>query len=151
MTTPSRAGVCPAIRDPGGDNNHGPFDGELGDYYRAISADVPISRSAARGLRHRHTCAAVIHHGVDVDAFRSGTVTAATHCFSAACVPTKAYTRPQASPVPPGSPFGSLPRCVNRPRAVLRVTGCAVARGRDRIPGRVGSGEKLDLLAHAKC
>jgi glycosyltransferase involved in cell wall biosynthesis len=55
--------------------NHGPFDGELGELYRAISdqvAVVAISRhqaSKSSGTR----IAAVIHHGVDVDAIPFGT------------------------------------------------------------------------------
>jgi glycosyltransferase involved in cell wall biosynthesis len=54
--------------------NHGPFDGELFDYYRTIAADVPII-----AISHHHASttngipvAAVIHHAVDVDAFPVG-------------------------------------------------------------------------------
>jgi glycosyltransferase involved in cell wall biosynthesis len=55
--------------------NHGPFDDELTDIYRALGHRVPIiciSRSQAAtavGL----PIAKVIHHGVDPDAFRVGT------------------------------------------------------------------------------
>jgi glycosyltransferase involved in cell wall biosynthesis len=54
--------------------NHGPFDGELGDLYRAISDDVAViaishdQASRADGIR----VAAIIHHGVDVDDFPEG-------------------------------------------------------------------------------
>ncbi|MGH9101738.1 MAG: glycosyltransferase family 4 protein [Acidimicrobiales bacterium] len=54
--------------------NHGPFESELGDYYRAIGERTPviaISRhqaSTARGV----PVAAVIHHGVDLDRFPPG-------------------------------------------------------------------------------
>jgi glycosyltransferase involved in cell wall biosynthesis len=47
--------------------NHGPFDGELGEYYRAISATVPviaISQHQA-GTARRTPVAGIIHHGVD--------------------------------------------------------------------------------------
>lgn len=55
--------------------NHGPFDSELGDFYRAIAGTVPviaISRHHASTARLT-PIAAVIHHGVDVDMFRPGT------------------------------------------------------------------------------
>jgi len=54
--------------------NHGPFDSELGDYYRAIAGTVPIialSRqhaASARGI----PVAATIHHAIDVDVFPMG-------------------------------------------------------------------------------
>jgi glycosyltransferase involved in cell wall biosynthesis len=54
--------------------NHGPFAGELGDYYRAIAGRVPII-----AISHHHArsagdlrVAAVIHHGLDVDAVPVG-------------------------------------------------------------------------------
>lgn len=53
--------------------NHGPFDGELRDLYRAIGGDVAviaISHAHARGADG--PVAAVIHHGVDVDLFPVG-------------------------------------------------------------------------------
>jgi glycosyltransferase involved in cell wall biosynthesis len=54
--------------------NHGPFDGELGDYYRVIAARVPI---VAISEHHASTAvdtpiAAVIHHGIDVDTMPVG-------------------------------------------------------------------------------
>ncbi|MGI8661933.1 MAG: glycosyltransferase family 4 protein [Acidimicrobiales bacterium] len=54
--------------------NHGPFDSELGDLYRAISDDIAViaisqhQASLADGVR----VAAVIHHGIDVDAVPFG-------------------------------------------------------------------------------
>jgi glycosyltransferase involved in cell wall biosynthesis len=47
--------------------NHGPFDGELGAYYRAISATVPVvAISQHQALAARRTpLAGIIHHGVD--------------------------------------------------------------------------------------
>ena len=54
--------------------NHGPFQSELGDYYRAIGDRTPIiaishhQASTAAGT----PIAAVIHHGVDVERFPSG-------------------------------------------------------------------------------
>lgn len=54
--------------------NHGPFQSELGDYYRAIGDRTPIiaishhQASTALGI----PVAAVIHHGVDLDRFSVG-------------------------------------------------------------------------------
>jgi len=54
--------------------NHGPFQSELGDYYRAIGDRTPIiaiSRHQASTARET-PIAAVIHHGVDLDRFPVG-------------------------------------------------------------------------------
>jgi len=54
--------------------NHGPFDSELGALYRAIShhtAIVAISRHQA-SLARNTRIAAIIHHGLDVDAVPVG-------------------------------------------------------------------------------
>lgn len=54
--------------------NHGPFESELGDYYRAIGDRTPIiaisqhQASTATGI----PLAAVIHHGVDLERFPVG-------------------------------------------------------------------------------
>jgi glycosyltransferase involved in cell wall biosynthesis len=54
--------------------NHGPFQSELGDYYRAIAGGTPIiaishhQASTATGI----PLAAVIHHGVDPESFPIG-------------------------------------------------------------------------------
>lgn len=54
--------------------NHGPFDEELTDLYRAVAADVPViaishdQAARADGL----PVACVIHHGIDLDAFPFG-------------------------------------------------------------------------------
>jgi glycosyltransferase involved in cell wall biosynthesis len=55
--------------------NHGPFDGDLRDYYRAISGRVPviaISHHQASTAREVPV-AGVIHHGIDTDKFALGT------------------------------------------------------------------------------
>ena len=54
--------------------NHGPFDGDLHDYYRAIADRVPIiaisqhQASTARDI----PLAGVIHHGIDMNEFTLG-------------------------------------------------------------------------------
>jgi glycosyltransferase involved in cell wall biosynthesis len=54
--------------------NHGPFDGELHDYYRAIGDRVPIIAISDHqaSLVSDISVAAVIHHGIDVDKFTVG-------------------------------------------------------------------------------
>jgi len=54
--------------------NHGPFDGDLHDYYRAICRRVPviaISHHQA-SLADDIDVAGVVHHGLDVDKFSTG-------------------------------------------------------------------------------
>jgi glycosyltransferase involved in cell wall biosynthesis len=56
--------------------NHGPFDSELGLLYRTISTRVPviaISHHQASKASPDTRVAAVIHHGIDVDAVPVGT------------------------------------------------------------------------------
>ena len=54
--------------------NHGPFDADLTDLYRAVSDEVPViaisndQASRAQGL----PIAAVIHHGIDLDEYPMG-------------------------------------------------------------------------------
>lgn len=54
--------------------NHGPFDGELHDYYRAIGDRVPIIAISDHqaSMVSDISVAAVIHHGIDVDKFTVG-------------------------------------------------------------------------------
>jgi glycosyltransferase involved in cell wall biosynthesis len=66
--------------------NHGPFNDELNDVYRAISHRVPviaISHHQASTAPADVWLAGVIHHGIDADRVRrSGRATAATACSS---------------------------------------------------------------------
>jgi glycosyltransferase involved in cell wall biosynthesis len=54
--------------------NHGPFDGELGDVYRALglAADVIAISAHQASTAQGVNVAAVIHHGVEPDAFPLG-------------------------------------------------------------------------------
>jgi len=69
---PAYAERLPAL--PVVTTNHGPFDRELLDVYRAVAHRVPIiaishaQAATARGL----PLAGVIHHGIDVDRFPTG-------------------------------------------------------------------------------
>jgi glycosyltransferase involved in cell wall biosynthesis len=55
--------------------NHGPFDGDLVDLYRVLAPQVPviaISHDQARTAGPHLPLAAVIHHGLDLDAYPPG-------------------------------------------------------------------------------
>ncbi len=54
--------------------NHGPFEGELGELYAALADEVPIIAISRHQASTAGTTpiAAVIHHGVDVEAFPVG-------------------------------------------------------------------------------
>lgn len=54
--------------------NHGPFDSELGDFYRAIGSRVPvIAISEHQASTAKDTpIAAVIHHGIPTDRYHEG-------------------------------------------------------------------------------
>jgi glycosyltransferase involved in cell wall biosynthesis len=65
----ARGGAIPVAT-----TNHGPFESELADLYRVVSTDVAviaISRHQASTARDTRI-AAVIHHGIDVDAVPVG-------------------------------------------------------------------------------
>jgi glycosyltransferase involved in cell wall biosynthesis len=71
--------------------NHGPFDRELLDVYRAVAHRVPIiaishaQAATARGL----PLAGVIHHGIDVDRFPAGGGTGGHLLFLGRMTPDK--------------------------------------------------------------
>lgn len=54
--------------------NHGPFVGDLWDYYRSIAPHVPVVAISEHQARTASPIpvAAVIHHGVDLEAYRPG-------------------------------------------------------------------------------
>lgn len=134
--------------------NHGPFDGELGDYYRAISADVPIiaisRQHAARAIDTR--VAAVIHHGVDVDAFPFGDGDGGYALFLGRMCPDKGVHKAASIARAAGFPLRIAAKM--REPAEERYFESQVAPllgdGIEYL-GEVGSAEKLDLLAHAEC
>jgi glycosyltransferase involved in cell wall biosynthesis len=73
LVGPVYADRCPGL--PVVTTNHGPFDGDLRDYYRAIAGRVPIiaiSRHQASTARDI-PIARVIHHGIDMSKFTVGT------------------------------------------------------------------------------
>ena len=135
--------------------NHGPFDGELGDYYRAIAPTVPIiaisQHHAASAVDTR--VAAVIHHGVDVDALPGRRRRRRLRPVPRPHEPRqgRAHGR-RASPAPPGCRCGSPPRCGSRPSSAYFEPQVAPLLG-DGIEyvGEVGGGDEARLLADAAC
>jgi glycosyltransferase involved in cell wall biosynthesis len=75
--------------------NHGPFDGELGELYRAVADDVAViaisGDQAAKCTRTR--IAAVIHHGIDVCSIPSGSGSGGYAAFLGRMCPDKGVDR----------------------------------------------------------
>jgi glycosyltransferase involved in cell wall biosynthesis len=76
--------------------NHGPFNTELNDVYRAVAHHVPviaISQSQAAGADPRVWLAAVIHHGIDATVFPRGTGDGGYDLFLGRMAPEKGARR----------------------------------------------------------
>jgi glycosyltransferase involved in cell wall biosynthesis len=134
--------------------NHGPFDSELGDVYRALArtvAIVAISRRQARDA-HRTTIASVIHHGVDVDAFPLGD----GHGGYALCLgrmnPEKGIHIAAGVARAAGVPLKIAAKLHEPPEQAYFEQHVAPLLG-DGIEfvGEVGWHDKLELLAGATC
>ncbi len=97
--------------------NHGPFESELGDYYRAIASRVPviaISRHQA-STAMRTPIAAVIHHGVDVARFPVGDGAGGYAVFLGRMGPDKDCTPPSPWRAAPACRCASPARCTSQP------------------------------------
>lgn len=134
--------------------NHGPFDGELGDLYRAISDGVAVvavsqhHRRSAGGVR----VAAVIHHGLDVDAFPLGAGNGGYALFLGRMSPDKGVDVAARVARRAGVPLRIAAK-MHEPAeheyfhdVVAPLLGAEV----DYV-GEVGGRDKLDLLAGACC
>jgi glycosyltransferase involved in cell wall biosynthesis len=134
--------------------NHGPFDGELGDLYRAIGSSVAViaisdhHASTAAGI----PIAAVIHHGVDVDAFPHGTGNGGYALFLGRMSPDKGVHAAAQVAMAAGVPL--------RIAAKMREPAEHAYFGEHIAPllgdgveyvGEVGGADKLELLAGASC
>jgi glycosyltransferase involved in cell wall biosynthesis len=134
--------------------NHGPFDGELGDLYRAIGSSVAViaisdhHASTAAGI----PIAAVIHHGVDVDAFPHGTGNGGYALFLGGMSPDKGVHAAAQVAMAAGVPL--------RIAAKMREPAEHAYFGEHIAPllgdgveyvGEVGGADKLELLAGASC
>ena len=134
--------------------NHGPFESELGDVYRGIARHAPViaisqhQASTASGTR----IAAVIHHGVDVDAFPLGDGDGGYALFLGRMSPDKGVDVAARVARAAGVPLKIAAKMAEPPEA---------AYFRDRVEpllgegveyvGEVGFAAKLELLAGASC
>jgi glycosyltransferase involved in cell wall biosynthesis len=134
--------------------NHGPFDGELADLYGAIAASVPIIAIS----RHHATragdipVAAVIHHGLDVDARPLGSGDGGYALFLGRMSADKGVDRAIRVARRAGVPLRIAAK-MREPAEVAYFHDAVepLLGGDVQFIGEVGGGDKLDLLGDAVC
>jgi glycosyltransferase involved in cell wall biosynthesis len=134
--------------------NHGPFEGELGDFYRAIGDTVPIialSRPHATSAGDI-PIAAVIHHGVDVDELPSGPGDGDYALFLGRMSATKGVHVAARVARAAGTPLRIAAK-MREPaeRAYFREAVEPLLGDGVEYLGEVSGQEKLELLAGATC
>ncbi|HZP31448.1 MAG TPA: glycosyltransferase family 4 protein [Acidimicrobiia bacterium] len=134
--------------------NHGPFEGELFDYYRAIAHTVPV---IALSRHHASTAgdipvAAVINHGVDLAAFPFGRGDGGYALFLGRMSPDKGVHTAVSVARAAGVPLRIAAK-MREPaeqryfeERVRPLLGAGV-----EYVGEVGGTAKLELLARATC
>jgi len=134
--------------------NHGPFDGELGDYYRAIAPTVPI---IAISQHHADTAvdipvAAVISHGLDVDAFPLGAGDGGYALFLGRMSPDKGVDTAVRVARAAGVPLRIAAKMREAAEQAYFEHNVAPLLDTDvTFIGEVGGAEKAELLAGAVC
>jgi glycosyltransferase involved in cell wall biosynthesis len=134
--------------------NHGPFDADMADYYRAIAPRVPIIAISHHqaSTAGRTPVAAVIHHGVDLARFPVGDGAGGYALFLGRMSPDKGVHTAVAVARAAGVPLKIA--CKMEEPAELEYYRAVVAPrlGPDvEFVGEVGGKQKLDLLAGARC
>ena len=134
--------------------NHGPFDGELRDLYRAIASSVPVI-----AISHHHArtavgipIGAVIHHGLDVDAVPHGHGDGGYALFLGRMSPDKGVhvaARVARAAAVPLRIAAKMREPAEREYFESQVA--PLLGGDVDYVGEVGGREKLDLLAGATC
>ncbi len=134
--------------------NHGPFDGELHDYYRAIGDRVPIiaisdhQASTASDI----SVAAVIHHGIDVDKFTVGSGGGGYALFLGRMSPDKGVHNAIRIARKAGVPLKIAAKLHEQPEYDYFNEYVRPLLGGDiEYVGEVGGAAKRDLLAEASC
>ena len=134
--------------------NHGPFDGELGSYYRVIGPKVPIvaisdhQASTAQGT----PIAAVIHHGIDTTSHQVGAGRGGYALFLGRMTPEKGVHVAARVARAAGLPLKIVAKRREPAeqayfdQAVAPLLGCGV-----EYLGEVGGTEKIRLLGDALC
>lgn len=136
--------------------NHGPFDSELGDYYREIGRSVPViaisghhaSTAAAAGIPVR----AIIHHGVDVDSFPEGTGEGGYALFLGRMSPDKGVHVAARVARRAGVPLRIAAKMHEPAERAYFESAVAPLLGEGvEYVGEVGGKAKLEMLADAVC
>ncbi|CAN5138107.1 glycosyltransferase family 4 protein [soil metagenome] len=134
--------------------NHGPFDDELGDYYRALSATVPIiaiSRHQASTARDTKV-AAVIHHGVDASCYPLGDGGGGFALFLGRMTATKGvHTAARAArkagvPLKIAAKLDEAAEHAYFDQEVAPLLGDGV-----EFVGEIGGDDKAELIGQARC
>jgi glycosyltransferase involved in cell wall biosynthesis len=134
--------------------NHGRFDGELGDLYRAVAGSVPVI-----AISHHHArsaagipIAAVIHHGVDVEIFSLGAGDGGYALFLGRMSPDKGVHTAARVARDVGVPLRIAAK-MREPaeQAYFEDEVAPLLGDGTEYVGEVGGDDKLDLLASARC
>jgi glycosyltransferase involved in cell wall biosynthesis len=149
------AGLLEAGRSPGRvtvTTNHGPFEGELGAIYRAVSHRVPVIAVSQHHASTAHgiSVGAVIHHGLDVDTFPAGLGDGGYALFLGRMSPDKGAARAARTALRAGVPLKIAAKM--REKAELEYFEAEVRPllgPNVEYVGEVGSAEKRVLLAGA--
>jgi glycosyltransferase involved in cell wall biosynthesis len=134
--------------------NHGPFESELGDYYRAIGDSVPIIAIS----QHQASTAvdtpvaAVIYHGIDVESFPLGDGSGGYACFlGRMCADKGVHTAIEVARAG-GVPLKIAAKLQEPAEVEYFESEVKPLLGGDiEYVGEVGPRDKLDLLADAAC
>ena len=134
--------------------NHGPFESELGDYYRAIASGTPII-----AISHHQAASAVdiplagvIHHGVDPERFPAGRGDGGYAVFLGRMCPEKGIPAAIRAARRAGIPLRIAAK-MSEPAELLyfeRVVRPLLGGEIDYI-GEVGGADKTALLGGAVC
>ena len=134
--------------------NHGPFESELGDYYRAIGDRTPViaisnhQASTALGV----PIAAVIHHGVDYDRFPVGPGDGGYAMFLGRMCPEKGVTSAIHAARAAGVPLRIAAKMTEAAEQLYFERQVQPLLGSDvEYVGQVGGAEKLAMLGGAIC
>lgn len=134
--------------------NHGPFDGDLAPLYRRLAGNVPIiaishqQAAMARGI----ATAAVIHHGIDVEAFPVGSGRDGHALFLGRMSPDKGVHTAVQVARSAGIPLRIAAKMREPLEREYFNHSVKPLLGRDvEYLGEVGGDAKLALLANALC
>ena len=134
--------------------NHGPFVGDLWDYYRWVAPTVPVVAISEHQARTASPIpvAAVIHHGVDLEAYRPGRDGGSYALFLGRMSPDKGVARAAALARRAGVRLliAAKMREPHEQRYFEEEVKPLLGRGVEYV-GEVGGRDKVELLQGASC